>query len=75
MTENNDYKLFNKIKTLNITKSNLNNLHEEFNSICDMLNIYLENNRLIIGKTQFENNILLQDFFTKKKEIFYQVCH
>ena len=62
--------LFNKIKTLNITKSNLNNLHEEFNSICDMLNIYLENNRLIIGKTQFENNILLQDFFTKKKRNF-----
>jgi hypothetical protein len=59
--------LFNKIKELNInTSSNLSSLKRQFETISDLLNYYLENNKLIIGEQAYEDNIILKNFFTQK---------
>lgn len=59
--------LFNKIKKLKINKSNdLSSLKRQFENIFDLLNIYLEDNRLIIGEQAYEDNIILKNFFTQK---------
>jgi hypothetical protein len=59
--------LFNKIKNFKINKSDdLSSLKRQFEIIFDLLNYYLENNKLIIGEQAYEDNIILKNFFTPK---------
>jgi hypothetical protein len=68
--------LFNKIIKLKINRSNdLSSLKKQFENIFDLLNNYLEDNKLIIGEQAYEDNIILKNFLQKNQEVLYYVFY